>query len=93
MKSPTEIYDVVTDERAGFELKHRVRFQVQPPKVLKDHHRDELIRLHTDEGWIEVSHDGHGGLQIMSSQTLMINPRSSNSITIRLADDRLEDDT
>lgn len=72
------IRDLVTEETDEYPATRRVRFKVVPP-----------LRLHENEGWIEVNLTADGrGLVIQGAHELEIAPRVSNSIYVSLRDDQ-----
>lgn len=71
------------------------RFRVQPPTdwAFSDESQTEqrLVRLNGEEGSIDVTitRDGRG-IEIRGNHRLSVEPNASNSVTIYLADERVD---
>lgn len=80
--------DGTVDTRFGSDM--HARFEVQQPTVWTTPPDSTLIRLHKTEGWIDVVMTKDGGIEIRGAHRLEVQPNAANSITIYLADERVE---
>jgi hypothetical protein len=84
-----EVRDGLQHGVSRFESDCSVTFPVLPPvRGVAEDVGGGFVRLHQDEGWIEVrlTKDGRG-IEVRGAQSLVFRPHSSNSVDVYVADD------
>lgn len=80
--------DGTVDMRYGSDM--QARFHVRPPTGWTTPPGPKLIRLRAEEGTIDVIMTKDGGIEVRGQHRLEIRPNASNTVTIYLADERVD---